>query len=249
VTDYPPNGYDPVEAGCFTTAPDGGALYQLFWRHSCVSYSFQQQGSKYIQMADAQRIAGEAFGAWSNAPCMGGTPSIQTQLFPPVNCDGANGSQEHSNLIIFRDDEWLHDDAANVVGYTTLTVDLDTGEMFGANIEINTHDYTIVADLADASAPRQGTQVVLDLGTILTHEAGHFLGLAHATSDTSVMYAYYGQDTRWLSADDVAGLCQAYPPRNQPGVLSCQLAPTRSGARPLVFGAALLALAWIRRRR
>lgn len=213
VTDYPPNDYDPVEAGCFTKEPDGGALYPLFWRNHCVSYSFQQQGSKYITMSDAEQIAGQAFGAWSNAPCGdAGTPSIQTLLFPAVNCDGANGSQGHSNLIIFRDDAWTHDDAANVIGYTTLTVDLSTGEMFGAEIEINTHDYTVVANLADAGPPRQGTDLVLDLGTILTHEAGHFLGLAHSPDTSAVMYAHYQAGTTTLTPDDVSGICSMYQP-------------------------------------
>ena len=164
-------------------------------------------------MSDAEQIAGQAFGAWSNAPCGdAGTPSIQTQLFPAVNCDGANGSQGHSNLIIFRDDDWTHDDAANVIGYTTLTVDLTTGEMFGAEIEINTHDYTVVANLADAGPPRQGTELVLDLGTILTHEAGHFLGLAHSPDTSAVMYAHYQAGTTTLTPDDVSGICAMYQP-------------------------------------
>jgi hypothetical protein len=237
VTDYPPNGYDPVEAGCFTTEPDGGALSQLFWRNHCVSYSFQQQGSKYISMSDAEQIAGQAFGAWSNASCGdAGTPSIQTQLFPPVNCDGANGSQGHSNLIVFRDDEWTHDDSANVIGYTTLTVDLTTGEMFGAEIEINTHDYTVVANLADAGPPRQGTELVLDLGTILTHEAGHFLGLAHSADTSAVMYAHYQAGTTTLTPDDVSGICAMYQPGDQhstsDGLVS---APTCMPTPPLGF--------------
>jgi Matrixin len=215
VTDYPPNAFDPAVSGCFTAEPDGGVLYPLFWRNQCVSYSFQQQGSKYISLSDATRVAAQAFATWSQAPCGSGSPSIQAIPFPPVDCDGANGSQEHSNIIIFRDDSWPHNDAANVIGYTTLTVDLDTGELFGANIEINTHDYTIVTDLADGGAPRPGTTMTLDLGTILTHEAGHFLGLAHSASSSAVMFAHYQPGTTALTPDDVAGICTVYPPGAQ----------------------------------
>jgi hypothetical protein len=237
VTDYPPSNYDPVSSGCFTADADGGALATLFWRNACVSYSFQTQGSKYVSMDDAERLAAQAFSTWANAPCNGGGhPSIEAIPFPPVNCNGANGSQEHSNLIIFRDDGWDHDDGANVIGYTTLTVDLTSGEMFGANIEINTHDYTIVTDLADASGPRPGTQVVLDLGTILTHEVGHFLGLAHSADQTAVMFAHYQPNTTTLTPDDVDGICTMYPPGGtrltSDGLVS---APTCMPTPPLGF--------------
>jgi len=212
VTAYPPSGYDPVTAGCFQTLPEGGALFPLFWRNQCVSYSFQTQGSQYISTSDATRLAAQAFAAWSDAPCPGGSPSITAVAFPPVDCDGAQGSQEHSNLIIFRDAAWPHDDAANVIGYTTLTVNLATGEILGANIEINSHDFTIVADLADASAPRPGTSMTVDVGTILTHEAGHFLGLAHSGDPNAVMFAHYKPGSTALAPDDVSGICSVYGP-------------------------------------
>jgi len=114
--------------------------------------------------------------------------------------------------------------------------------LFNAEIEINSHDHT----LTTSASPAPGA---FDLQTILTHEAGHFLGLAHATNDHAVMYAYYAQDSRELSADDTAGICTAYPPQSGAGVLSCRLAASQSGARPVAIGAALLALLWARRRR
>jgi Matrixin len=212
VTAYPPTGYDPVDAGCFVSQPDGGPLFPLFWRNQCVSYSFQKQGSQYVSPADASRIAAQAFSAWSSAPCPGGAPSISAIPFPAVDCDGTQGSQEHNNLIIFRDGAWDHNDAANVIGYTTLTVDLSTGEILGANIEINSHDFTVVTDLADASAPRPGTSLVVDLGTVLTHEAGHFLGLAHSADLGAVMYAHYKPGSTTLTPDDVSGICSVYSP-------------------------------------
>ncbi|HTB75730.1 MAG TPA: matrixin family metalloprotease, partial [Polyangiaceae bacterium] len=155
-------------------------------------------------------------------------------------CDPTQPGGYH--LIVFRDSGWAYDDPTSTLALTTVTYGIDSAVLFDAEIEINSHDHTLSTKLPTPPG-------AFDLQTILTHEAGHFLGLAHATNDTSVMYAYYAQDTRWLSADDAAGLCQAYPPRNQPGVLSCQLAPARSGARPVVLGAMLLALAWVRRRR
>ena len=70
-----------------------------------------------------------------------------------------------------------------------------------------------------------------DLPSILTHEVGHFLGMAHSTEpctvggdDCPTMNPFYttGSDAyRSLEADDVAGICAVYPPsrkaRNRPG--------------------------------
>jgi hypothetical protein len=207
VTASPTNDYDPVTQGCFSATADGGRLFPLFWRNQCVSYSFQQQGSRSISSSDAARIAAQAFSTWSSAPCPGGVPSIVADPYPAVTCNDPQ-SQGHNNVIIFRDDVWPYDDAANSIGYTTLTVSTSTGEIFGADIEINSADYHIVADAADTSDAGK----TYDLGSILTHEAGHFLGLAHSADESAVMFAYYKPGSTSLTADDVAGICSIYSP-------------------------------------
>jgi hypothetical protein len=50
------------------------------------------------------------------------------------------------------------------------------------------------------------------LQSILTHEAGHFMGLAHATDTNSIMYAFYQEGAIELTPDDQAGICNIYPP-------------------------------------
>jgi Matrixin len=203
VTASPPKGYDPAADGCFTGS--GGGLPTLFWRNQCVGYSLQRDASRQVSLADATRVAGDAFAAWSGASCaQGGNPSVLPSAFPPVSCD-AVPSQEHNNPIIFHDDSWPYSDGANAIGFTTLTVDLTTGDILGAAIEINSANFTIVAD---PPAPTGA----YDLESILTHEAGHFLGLAHSASPGAVMYAFYRPGSTVLSADDVAGICAIYSP-------------------------------------
>jgi hypothetical protein len=242
----PPSNYDPTLLGCYGLAPDGGALtvatgpdgglltgsdghlvttapdagvtlFPLFWRNQCVSYSFEQAGAKHISATDASRIAAQAFAAWSNAPCPGGPPNIVADPYPAVDCENAQ-SHAHNNVIIFRDNGWPYDDGSNAIGYTTLTIGKKTGEIFGANIEINSFGFNIVADLPAATTDAGGAAdggaadagLVLDLGSILTHEAGHFLGLAHSPDVTAVMYAHYHPGSTTLSADDIAGICAIY---------------------------------------
>lgn len=49
-----------------------------------------------------------------------------------------------------------------------------------------------------------------DLPTVLLHELGHSLGLAHSDDITAVMYPYYGGPNLTLSADDIAGIQAIY---------------------------------------
>jgi Matrixin len=203
VTTSPPKAYDPAANGCFTGS--GESLPTLFWRNQCVGYSLQRNASRQVSLADATRVAEEAFAAWSGASCaQGGSPSILPSAFPAVSCN-AVPSQEHNNPIIFHDDSWPYSDSSNAIGFTTLTVDLTTGDILGATIEINSANFTIVAD---PPAPTGA----YDLASILTHEAGHFLGLAHSASASAVMNAFYKPGSNVLSADDVAGICAIYSP-------------------------------------
>jgi matrixin len=177
-----------------------------------VGYSLQKQASRQISLSDARAVAAQAFAAWQTVQCPdvlvngintgGGPPAIFVSELEPVDCDEAP-SQEHNNPIIFRDDGWPYTDSANAIGYTTLTVDLSTGEILGADIEINTSTYTIVAK---GPAPAGS----YDLATVLTHEAGHFLGLAHSDHRDAVMFALYQPNTTTITPDDAQGICDIY---------------------------------------
>jgi len=66
----------------------------------------------------------------------------------------------------------------------------------------------------------------VDLDSLLTHEAGHLLGLAHNTMDkTATMFPGYSEGTdslRTLAADDIDGICALYPPTRQVSSTSCE---------------------------
>ncbi len=57
-----------------------------------------------------------------------------------------------------------------------------------------------------------GGSINIDLQSVVLHEFGHALGLAHSLSQSAVMYASYcqGCDKRTLTADDIAGLKSLY---------------------------------------
>jgi hypothetical protein len=93
-----------------------------------------------------------------------------------------------------------------------------TGELVDSDIEVNAGSYQFSAEAGD---PLPGT---LDIQNTVTHEAGHFIGLAHScepgqpcTSDLTDTAMYWqegspGETTkRTLKQDDIDGLCSIYP--------------------------------------
>jgi hypothetical protein len=99
----------------------------------------------------------------------------------------------------------------NTLALTTVTFNPDTGEIYDADMEINTYQQRVtVTD----PVPSDG----YDFASIVTHETGHFLGLAHSGDLHATMFAHYQPGStamRNLTADDVAGICTVYRPNGQ----------------------------------
>jgi hypothetical protein len=211
-----PAGFVPSPGLCeppsLTSCTIGGATVKnraLWWHSPCVGYSMQRAASRNVTPAAATSAAGRAFAAWSSASCPG-APTISARDLGPVDCatatfnvDGAN-----QNVIVFHDDAWPHPGGAQTIALTTVSFNRDTGEILDADIELNSSAHTI----ALTDAPGKG---IYDLESVLTHEAGHFLGLAHTPDATAVMY-YEDEGGsarhRALTPDDNAAICVVYPP-------------------------------------
>jgi Matrixin len=199
---------------CATLSPPAKVL-PVWWRNACVSYDIQKNASRQISYDTAATVIAAAFAKWTTATCpadaAGHTKvSIDVSDLGPVTCDQVEydrfgGPNQH--VIVFRDSVWPHNDANNTLGLTTVTFDADTGEIYDADTEING---TVPLGVGDPV-----TLGVYDFESIITHEAGHFLGLAHSGDSSATMYAHYtpgSTSMRSLTADDVAGLCSIYPP-------------------------------------
>jgi hypothetical protein len=109
----------------------------------------------------------------------------------------------NQHVIIFRDTGWNYSDSSNTLGLTTVTYDKTNGEIYDADMELNTQDYNLVAT---SPAPAGA----YDLASVITHEAGHFLGLAHSADGSAVMYAHYRTGAASPTSDDIAGICDIY---------------------------------------
>lgn len=272
--------YDPSMAGtCWSQGTP------LAWpAGSVVPYSLAEAASDQVTLMDATRVADAAFNTWNTAMCPASlydagaisgadVPNVQTYDEGPsdaqavaddcglVQCDPTVHDTHH--MIVFRDTNWDHvGDVNNTLALTTVTYGVNSGTIYDADMEINSSTattpphYLTTVEPPPADLPAN----TYDLQSIITHEAGHFLGLAHATDSSAVMYAYYHAGSLTLQPDDVDGICTIYPP---PSIVaaeqrsisvhasSCSSAPGKTS--PWGPGAALVAalglVGWVRRKR
>jgi len=203
-----------VEGSC---CPYGKPLY---WKNACVGFSLQKDASRQVSLNDAEQAIITAFNKWTGTSCPtdGTGPSrvsIDVRYLGPVNCGTVkyNDKGPNQHVIVFRDGEWNHMDSNNTLGLTSVQYDPNTGEIFDADMELNTAQQSLTVH---DPIPDQG----YDLASIVTHESGHFLGLAHSLDDNATMYAQYKPGSthmRNLTPDDVSGICGAYLPSGQRG--------------------------------
>ena len=200
-----PNGYDPTIYGCLQGTP-------LAWHISRVPVGLIAAASSQVSLADATRVEDLALATWNQVLCSGQSPSIQAYDDGPIaqvpqnGCMSSDCDAAADDYIVFDDSGWPHDDTANTLGLTTVTFGEDDGRIFAAYTEINTAQNRIVAqEPVPAGA--------YDLQSILTHETGHFFGLAHSPDTTAVMYAYYHPEAIDLTPDDEDGFCSILSPR------------------------------------
>jgi hypothetical protein len=258
---------DPGSTGADACRWDDGCLVgglPLYWKQPCVSFSVQQDGSplRGITYDEANRIIANALFKWTTADCGGAAPSLAFSATQPVSCHRQeyNSDAPNANIWMFRDDAWPYDDDGWTLALTTITFDTKTGEIYDTDVEINSFAAAISTD---------GSATTNDLAAIVTHEAGHVMGLSHSTDPRSTMVESYREGTttlRVLAADDIAGVCAVYPPGrpttacdSQPRHgFSTECAPPDSGcscraprgtrAADGAMSAALLLLAFLRRR-
>ena len=209
-------GQKPAHGKVCSPPEDDDCGVVLQWRQPCVSFALQKDGSEQLRLTDVDKLARESFAAWTQTDCGGGEhPSIGVDDFGTVSCDKVEYNKQdvpagNVNVIVFRDNEWPHEDdgsgTTNTIALTTVTYDVSKGDIFDADMEVNSFmNHFTTTD----------TSVEVDLRSVLTHEAGHFLGLAHSGVANATMFPNYMNGSialRALKDDDQQAICNAYPP-------------------------------------
>ncbi len=245
----------------------------LYWPQACVAFSAQKDASplRGIDFSTMQSVLVGAYAQWQGVDCGSGAgPSIGISDRSPVNCDlveyNKKSDEPNANIWMFRDDSWPHSDARGTIALTTVTFGIETGQIYDADVEINSANFAITVG---------DTSIQADLASIVQHESGHTLGLAESEVKTATMFgSYNARDTtkRVLSPDDIAGICVIYPPGqnrgacdptprhgfspdchvdNQDNGCSCRISePSRTGLSELGgFGLGSGLIVYLRRRR
>jgi hypothetical protein len=200
--------------------------HPLYWNTSCIGYSIQSDASKQVTFAQAEATEALAGAAWQGVTCPSDTkactgttgqhPDVSFVELAPASCNCVeyNTGGANANIIMFRDAGWF-DCKGNakpegdvIIALTTVTYDQDTGEIYDADMELNSANDKFT--VGDAS-------IQYDLQSVMTHESGHMLGLAHTqpTHTDATMYAQYAlgeTNKRHPTADDACGVCDIYPP-------------------------------------
>lgn len=234
----------------------GEGEHFLEWRTPCSAIALSDLAlSADMSTEDVYRVLARSISAWESVDCDGTPLGIDVEILadralceePVYRDDGAN-----VNSMMFIAD-WVgreYDPAAFAV--TTVWHRRSTGEILDVDMEVNEERGPFGICPPDGCFDDR----TVDLENVITHELGHYLGLAHSTDPDATMFAsaVAGETLkRTLNEDDRQGICAAYPPGSPAGVcdytphggleLGCETGCSASRpARPLPFWLLALAL-------
>ncbi len=214
-----------AEASAFEcTRSDSRCIVSLQWPQRELPYVLRHpEGSRFSEV-EASRATDGAFERWASVACSD-IRFTRVAILPP------GPAHPVSNQVEFVDSDWELDYDPSAAAVTSVAYGVTTGTIRTATIAVN----EFVTTTSSACTGE------FDLETVLTHEVGHFIGIAHpcetaATIDPDAacpvvacedLEATFTEDDRvptmWpvvnpcdrqlasLESDDTQALCFVYP--------------------------------------
>ncbi|MDP3276204.1 MAG: matrixin family metalloprotease [Deltaproteobacteria bacterium] len=190
---------------------------QLMWCSGCsgMSPSIEDLPAE-LSLETFSMEATAATLRWAGVQCPGDLmdpPAFELRIIEPTRVrSGLNRTGSNANALWFNS-EWRSDalHRSNTIAITIVSFDTATGAILDADIEFNLRSEINPDGMVFGTGdPTPGTA---DLGTILTHEMGHALGMGHSEFERAVMFptAGTGERRNTPTEDDTAGLCDIYP--------------------------------------
>jgi len=199
----------PNAAG--SAAEDGACPAGVPVYHPLGTLSYRTVENEVIPGAVLAEKMKAAFATWTqtNARC---TPGITVNVLPPAPAGTpiVGYDRKGPNFNNIGIPATFSKRGTDSLTGTTLFFSQDSGAIFDVDLELDGQAKWSFTDVPPADG--------IDLQAVLTHSAGHMLGLAHSSSRTSAMYPVYEASSisqRTLDDDDIAAICAIYPNQKQ----------------------------------
>jgi MYXO-CTERM domain-containing protein len=196
----------------------------LEWPVACLSYAIDERGSSWMSFSDVQTAIDTSFATWENQICRDGElVDLVFTRWDSSTCQRAEFRNPGGNVntIAFLD-PWENqcgiEFSRNAFAVTIVWHNTTTGEIFDADMMINEAlgPYARCPD-SGCEPGTPGNPGPVDLQSIVTHEAGHFIGIGHSNVDGATMLPSSARtevSKRTLAQDDIDAVCEIYPPGN-----------------------------------
>jgi hypothetical protein len=196
----------------------------LRWTHLPLTFRFSTRRPAQLVREEARAAIRAAFYRWSDTLCGPDQRRTSLRFVEGEEIVGdkplvANARASEPFGIYFRDTGWPYvDKEDSTLAQTNTFFGKDSGVIEYADMEINT-GFAGVQKITTGDNETSGA----DLQAVITHEVGHYIGLAHSRVPTSIMLESYcsAADSRCergkvaarrLSDDDIQAVCAIYPP-------------------------------------
>jgi len=239
-------------AEAFVRTLHDGSGKPVFWQESCVPFTIYLNGFERpsdvsrMSLPDIIKSLTEAAHAWSSdaVTCpSGGAPDLElVPTLAPTSAAPPPAAYDARNVVIFRTDNWSKsgkpstadnpDYPPEALAVTTVTSDT-SGRIVDADVEINALNlpgqwFNLDPGVVPPQNPQQPIDYY-DLQDALTHEFGHFIGLAHTCFNPDVDKLRLKDD----AGQDVPNCGDASPPAAMSAVMYFKVFPSEVSKRVL----------------
>lgn len=204
---------------------------RIRWSVDSVQMQMDPEFEKFLGPGDGYASLAMGFEAWRGLPRV---PDLIIRPGTPETLGHHDGHQTNG-IYLLRD--WPYEAAKLAV--TIVTYEMDTGRLLDADIVVNGKAAFAVLD-----EPVQAGKSEYDLPAVLTHEAGHVLGLGESNAGQDATMWPYARpddiDKRTLAEDDEDGVIESYQSAPPPAAGGC--GPNTVGGRASSRGGIALSL-------